>query len=121
MKSIPTCPACGCTHPSGAAAHAIVAALVDDDLDQTMTLGLLEHDACAACTPACVSRLRQARDARLRSLAARERYRARNVRLARRAAERDARRQETVRTTSSLPPAAAAVLARAKAKAAGKA
>ena len=121
MKSIPTCPACGCTHPSGATAHAIVAALADDDLDQAITLGLLEQDACAACTPACAARLRQACDARLNSLAARERYRARNARLARRAAERDARRQETARTASSLPPAAAAVLARAKARAAGKA
>jgi hypothetical protein len=51
--------------------------------------------------------------------AARNRYQARNTRLAKRAAERDARRVAPVaEKKSALPPAAAAILARAKAKAA---
>src|SRR3546814_2073456 len=37
-----TCPACGCTDAAGAHAHAIAAALIEDDLDRAMTLGLLE-------------------------------------------------------------------------------
>jgi hypothetical protein len=115
-----SCAACGCTDMQGERVHAIVAALADDDLDRAMTLGLLETGACAACAPACTLRLQQARDARLRALAARDRHRARNARLARHAAERDARRAAT-QHASSLPPAAAAILARAKAKAAGKA
>src|SRR3546814_1098653 len=68
-----TCPACGCTDAAGAHAHAIAAALIDDDLDRAMTLGLLEPVACSACTDDCSKRLRQAREARPRELAARER------------------------------------------------
>src|SRR3546814_5329139 len=83
-----TCPACGCTDAAGARAHAIAAALIDDDLDRAMTLGLLEPVACSACTDACSERLRQAREARTRALAARERNRARQARLERRAVER---------------------------------
>lgn len=113
------CVACGCTDVQGAKAHAIAAALADDDLDRAMTLGLLEPSGCVACADNCNARLQQARGARLRALAARERHRARNARLARRTAERDARRTASQRV-SSLPPAAAAILARAKAKAAGK-
>src|SRR5690606_19140813 len=48
-----TCPACGCTNASGARAHTIAAALLDDDLDRAMTLGLLEPVACSACTGDC--------------------------------------------------------------------
>src|SRR3546814_9312486 len=59
-----TCPACGCTDAAGAHAHAIAAALIDDDLDRAMTLGLLEPVACSACTDDCSKRLRQAREAR---------------------------------------------------------
>src|SRR3546814_5325362 len=83
-----TCPACGCTDAAGAHAHAIAAALIDDDLDRAMTLGLLEPVACSACTDDCSKRLRQAREARTRALAARERHRTRQARLERRAAER---------------------------------
>ena len=119
-----TCPACGCTDAAGAHAHAIAAALIDDDLDRAMTLGLLEPIACSACTDDCSERLREAREARMRALAARERHRARQARLERRAAERAARRAPPAATptgTPALPPAAAAALARAKARAAGKA
>ncbi|MFC3715223.1 hypothetical protein ACFONC_03540 [Luteimonas soli] len=118
-----TCPACGCTDAAGAQAHAIAAALADDDLDRAMTLGLLEPVACGICTGDCSERLQEAREARLRALAARERYRARQARLERRAAERAARRAPppaTGTSAPSLPPAAAAALARAKARAAGK-
>jgi hypothetical protein len=118
-----SCLVCGCAHPLGAGAHAIVAALADDDLDQAMTLGLLEQVPCVACTTACTLQLQRARDARLRALAARDRYRARNARLQRRAAERMARRAAIPATDThapALPPAAAAALARAKAKAIGK-
>jgi hypothetical protein len=54
--------------------------------------------------------------------AARERYRARAVRLARREAERDARRTPAPApdVKPALPAAAAAILARAKARATGK-
>src|SRR3546814_4859932 len=59
-----TCPACGCTDAAGAHAHAIAAALIDDDLDRAMTPGLLEPVACSACTDDCSKRLRHARDAK---------------------------------------------------------
>ena len=36
------CPCCGCRAAGGLRAHAIAAALRDDDLDQAMTLGLLD-------------------------------------------------------------------------------
>src|SRR5690606_25858289 len=119
-----TCPACGCVDASGTQAHAIAAALVDGDLDRALTLGLLEPVACSACTSDCSARLQEARGERLRALAARERHRARQARLERRAAERAARRAPPPATNTgapALPPAAAAALARAKARAAGKA
>ncbi|MGO0999752.1 hypothetical protein [Lysobacter sp. CA196] len=139
---------CGCADARGAAAHAIVAALAQDDLDAAIALGLLNANfddrdidgiVCRQCTDACMQALRSAREARLRALAARERYRARNQRLQRRADERAARRAATPAPTNSadtsadntiadtsspttqrpaLPSAAAAALARAKAKAA---
>lgn len=69
-----------------------------------------------------------ARDERLRALAARERYRVRALRLERRAAERAAKRAPASTVSGGpatvadnrppLPSAAAAVLARAKARAA---
>jgi len=118
-----TCPACGCTAAAGAQAHAIVAALIDDDLDRAMTLGLLEPITCSACTDDCSEALRDAREARMRALAARERHRARQARLERRAVERAARHAGPATAGTgkpALPPAAAAALARAKARAAGK-
>lgn len=117
------CPICGCGDPHGAAAHAILAALAEDDIDRAMTLGLLEQPPCLACAPTCAAALVQARDARASALHARDRYRARNARLQRRAEELKAKR--TVATAEvgpkpgALPTAAAAALARAKAKAAG--
>ena len=114
------CPHCDCAidHP----VHAVVAALLADDLDAAFDLGLLDAAPCPHCSADCNARLVLARDERLRALAARERYRARDARLARRAAERDARRAPvaTVQATSALPPTAAAALARAKARAAAR-
>lgn len=144
---------CGCADPHGAAAHAIAAALAADDLDGAIDAGLLREDfacmlVCGQCTPACARISLDARDARLRALAARERYRARSQRLQRRADERAAQRAPAPaaatttddignKTTGldgasasdsahappppprpALPSAAAAALARAKAKAA---
>lgn len=120
---------CGCAMPQGATAHAIVAALASDDLDRALELGLLEDIACSGCEASCQARLRDAREARLRALAARERHRAREARLQRRLAERDRQREATrpadraeaadaASTAPSLPSAAAAALARARAKAA---
>ena len=129
------CPCCGCAAPEGAPAHAIAAALLDDDLDRALALGLLDPDfACAACTPACRERIRNARNARRQALAARERHRARALRLERRERERAERRRPAAVPASAhasatttpatpataLPPAAAAALARAKARAAAK-
>jgi hypothetical protein len=117
------CPACGCTHAQNVATHAVRAALVEDDLDSALTLGLLDVTVCDGCDDACTMALRGARDARIRALAARDRFRAREARLERRRQERADRRSSTVApgnraTISPLPAAAAAALARAKAKAA---
>jgi hypothetical protein len=135
---------CACADARGATAHAIAAALAQDDLDTAIALGLLSANfddgiVCRQCTDACTQALRSAREARLRALAARERYRARNLRLQRRADERAAQRaaapaperalgntaDHVIADTSppatqrpALPSAAAAALARAKAKAA---
>jgi hypothetical protein len=125
------CPVCPCS--SDAPAHAIAGALAIDDLDRALALGLLEGGACPHCSQACRDRLEQARHARLAALAARERYRARQSRLARRAAERAALRGGSIAAAGgadateapasaagALPPAAAAALARALARAARK-
>lgn len=125
--SAPPCPACSCVEPAGAAAHAIRAALAVDDLDRAIDAGLLECEPCAACADNCRDAVIAARDERRNALAARERYRVRNARLQRRAAQREVRRRPTIDPAApspspraALPPAAAAALARAKAKAAGK-
>jgi len=117
------CPACGCTHAQNIATHAVRAALVEDDLDRALTLGLLDVAGCEGCDHACTMALLDAREARVRALAARDRFRAREVRLERRRQERADRRSTATApgnrtTTSPLPAAAAAALARAKAKAA---
>lgn len=117
----PPCPACGC--PADARLHRVLAALRGDDLDGALDAGLLDVVACPSCTPACNTRIEGARTERLAAFAARERFRARQARLARRQQERDARRAAAripVAGAPALPPAAAAALARAKARAARK-
>ena len=113
-----SCPLCACAeaHP----AHAILVALREGDLDAAIERGLLDVPPCPGCAVACSSLLREARDGRLRALAARERFRAREARLARRDTERDAARATAAKQPAALPPAAAAALARARAKAAGR-
>lgn len=120
----------GCPHCEDPALSALADAVAADDIDRAIALGLLDFvppiDACARCASRFEA-IPVARDARRRALAARERYRARQMRLAERAALRARRRAATVATASvaaapTLPAAAAAALARAKAKAAaGKA
>lgn len=117
------CPVCGCDAVAGASAHAIQASLHQDDLDGAMAHGLLNPDIdCNACALHCRNALQAARKQRQDALAARERFRKREARLARRSRERDARRKGNVgpagKPGPGLPPAAAAALARAKAKAA---
>ena len=118
------CPVCG-----NASVSALADAVAADDLDTAIERGLLAFEAppavCDACAPR-VAALLAARDARLRALAARERYRARQTRLAERA-EAKARRRATAlpatdqpKATPALPSAALAALVRAKARAAAK-
>lgn len=102
--------------------HALVVA---DDLDAAIEAGLMTFAPCSlgCADDATVAELTQAQ-ARLRTAwEARERYRRRNERLSRRAAEREARRVAAAPPAATvaapvLPPSAAAILARAKAKAA---
>lgn len=115
-----SCPTCSCAleHP----AHALLAALREDDLDAALRLGLLDAEPCPSCAAACATRLVEARDARRFALAARERHRGRTLRLARLAAEREAARRPaaappTQQSSAMLPTAAADALARALAKA----
>lgn len=111
--------------PQATRAEAVLAMLARDDRDAAIEAGLME---LAPCPPTCACRLDWApiQDAQrqLRSAwDARDRHRARQARLARRADERDARRAPAVTAQPTarpaLPPSAAAILARAKARAAG--
>lgn len=115
MNGVAPCPRCGCTTPSQA--HVLQAALQQDDLDRAMDAGLVDAIPCPGCTAGCTGQLIAARDARRAALAARERHRARDARLARLKAARDAKRAAASALPSALPPAAAAALARARAKA----
>ena len=100
------------------------ARLLADDLDGALQAGLMDFptDADGAATPEQAARILAAQTQLRRAWEARERYRARAVRLARRAAERDARRTPPPAPDgkAALPSAAAAILARAKARAAGR-
>jgi len=122
------CPYCGSANERDrAAVAALLAAVTADDLDAAIELGLLQFELppgvpCAECGPA-IARLVAARDARRSALAARERHRRRDARLAQRAEANAARRKAGAVATADmpkpgLPDAAAAALARAKARAA---
>lgn len=96
--------------------------VLDDDLDGALRAGLMEPSADeASLPPAQVLLLEDARQRLRTAWAARARHQARAVRLARRAAEREARRAPPPVADSkpALPAAAAAILARARAKAKG--
>ena len=93
--------------------------LMADDLDAALDAGLMAFVPCPACDAGAAAQLQEAQRKIADAWAARERYRARNARLARLAAEREARRARSqVATRTALPPPVAAVLARAKARAA---
>ena len=93
--------------------------LRNDDVDAAIEAGLMHYIPCPACDRALAAELTGTQRKLSMAWAARERYLLRNARLARRAAERDAKRSPAIAEKKSpLPPAAAAVLARAKAKAA---
>jgi hypothetical protein len=113
------CPSCGCV--ASTPAHALVAAMLADDVDRAIDAGLLESEGCPSCAPGCTSRLLATRDERRFALAARSRFRARQSRLAARAAQREtARRAKPAADVPALPAGAAAVLQRALAKAADR-
>lgn len=109
--------------------HPLAEALAADDIDRALTLGLLEFepekhvDLCAECRTR-MGIVAAARNERQRALAARERYRVRQVRLTERAEARARKRRASTTlqpdAAASLPPAAAAALARAKARVAAK-
>ncbi len=89
-----------------------------DALDAAIEAGLMAFVPCPDCDQTSTALLREAQRNLTEAWAARDRYLARNTRLARRVAERDARRAATtVATKAPLSPAVAAVLARARAKA----
>lgn len=93
--------------------------LRDDDVDAAIEAGLMQYVPCPTCDPVLAAQLIEAQQRLSKAWAARDRYRARNERLARRAAEREAKRASVApaEKKSTLPPAAAAILARAIAKA----
>ena len=91
--------------------------LQEDDVDAAIEAGLMRYVPCPACDPGLAMKLIDTQQALARAWAARDRYLARNARLARRAAERDEKRAPALaERKSTLPPAAAAILARAKAR-----
>jgi hypothetical protein len=122
-----TCGACGCS--IAAPVHAIVAAIAVDDIDRALDLGLLHAGPCTGCSDACRRLLIQTRDARRGALAARERLRDRAARLERRALRRrsvaaplpDSDVSTPATEASPLPEAASSALARALARARGRA
>ena len=90
-----------------------------DEIDAALRAGLMAFTPCPACDSVQAATLLAAQQRLHNAWAARERYRARNARLALRAAEREAKRkQEVPEKRSALPAAAAAILARAKTRAA---
>lgn len=108
---------------SAARTAQLAAWLAADNLDAALEGGLMDWQAAAQDAPADVAQVLAARARVATALAARERYRNRAVRLRRIAAEGDARRTPPPSSPSvpaALPSAAAAILARAKARAAGK-
>lgn len=93
--------------------------LQEDDVDAAIEAGLMHYVPCPACDLALAAELSGTQQKLSRAWAARDRYLARNARLARRVAEREAKRAPVfAERKSPLPPAAAAILARAKARAA---
>ena len=86
-----------------------------DEIDRALDAGLMDFPGDPALDPASLQLIEATRRRLRETWQARERYRAREARLARRRAEREARRPAPALPTG-LPPAAAAALARAKAR-----
>src|SRR6476469_9069338 len=99
------CPRCGCEAESPA--HALVALLIADDVDAALDAGLLDVAVCRACNEACRAAFVAAQVQRRFALSARDRFRAREARLARRAAQRDA-----ARATRAMPASGADIAPR---------
>ena len=80
--------------------------LRDDDMDAAIESGLMQYVPCPACDLAVAAQLAEAQQHLTKVWAARERYRVRNERLSRRAAEREAKRASAVpaEMKSSLHP-----------------
>lgn len=105
-----------------------LAALLDaGDVDAALDAGLVEFSAWANCDADAARKIRAAQAKLANAWAARERFRARERRLQRIAAERAARRappaqaqHASMKPASALPASAAAILERAKARAAQK-
>lgn len=134
MAAIPPC-------PQQALRERLSALVQDADLDGAIEAGLIEFAPCPAACCADSAPLLAAQAQLRNAWAARERYRSRQVRLQRRTDERQARRSAASVPPASpsvtgnvagcspvgapaarpaLPASAAAILARAKAKAAGR-
>ncbi|KAF1710481.1 hypothetical protein CSC70_07375 [Pseudoxanthomonas kalamensis DSM 18571] len=98
-----------------ARAERFAALLREDRIDEALDAGLMDYRPCPSCAVATIREIATAQ-ARLRTAwAARERYRAREARLARLSAQREARRRpaSAMQMQAALPEAAAAALARA--------
>ena len=90
-----------------------------DDVDAALGAGLMAFVPCSTCDAHSAANVHEFQQRLAKAWAARDRYLARSARLARLAAARDARRAGVkIEKKSSLPPSVAAILARAKAKAA---
>ena len=101
----------------------LAAWLAADNLDAAIEAGLLRWQAQPGDDPVQAAQVAAAGQRLRAALAARERHRARAVRLRRIAAERDARRTPPPASpgaSAALPSGVAAILARAKARAAGQ-
>lgn len=99
----------------------LAALLAADNLDAAIEAGLMDWQAGTGDDTAAVALVTAAQQRCRSAWAARERYRARAVRLRRIAAERDARRTPPPAAAGApapLPSSVAAILARAKARAA---
>ncbi|WP_093299998.1 hypothetical protein [Pseudoxanthomonas sp. CF385] len=105
-------------------ARRLSALLADDDVDAALDAGLMAWTPCPDHAAAQAGPIVDAQSRLRTAWAARERYRQRTMRLARRAAEREARRiaaqprGPSAPVRPALPAAAAAILERARAKAA---
>lgn len=105
--------------------HRLLALLHDDNIDAAIEAGLMRFSAGmagAALDSDGLATILAAQQRLSAAWQARERFRARALRLARIERKRAARRTpppESVATKPALPPAAADALARARAKAAG--